>query len=147
MALIPDFSTSDRIRILPLKYGTLVDGRAPGAYRHAMIRGKFRLKAIALVAAYALALQGLLAAFTPVAAALPSGGLCPGQVSDGSADAPNHEPACTAACTMLGSSAAPSPPGVVIAMRDEAAREAIPTAAPFVAAPLGLQTARAPPSV
>ncbi len=51
-----------------------------------MIRGPFRLRAIALIAAYAVALQGLLAAFVPVASALPSAVLCSGQMLDGPAE-------------------------------------------------------------
>jgi hypothetical protein len=113
-----------------------------------MIRGKFRLRAIAIVAAYALALQGLLSAFAPVVAALPSGMLCSGQAIDGSTDAPSHGPSCASACAMLGASATPLPPDVVIAVqRAQAAREAILTVAPLAAAPRGLQTARAPPSI
>jgi len=142
-----DFSTSGRSRIPPYEGWNSVDGRAWPAYRHAMILGQFRLRAIALVAAYALALQGLLSAFVPVAAALPSGILCPGQAMDGPADAPGEEPSCTSACAMLGSAAGPPPPGAVIAVqRCQAAHQPTPAAAPFVNAPRGLPTARAPPS-
>jgi hypothetical protein len=113
-----------------------------------MIRGKFRLRAIALVAAYALALQGLLSAFVPVAAALPRGALCSGQTADGPADAPRHEPSCTLACTMLGGVVGLLPPDVTVAaQRLPTAREAVPTVALLAAAPRGLQPARAPPSL
>ena len=125
-----------------------MDGRAPAAYRQAMIRGKFQLSAIALVAAYVLALQGLLSAFVPVAAALPRGALCSGQAVDGPANAPRHEPSCTLTCAMLGGVAALLPPDVTVAaQRLQTAREAIPTVALLAAAPRGLQTARAPPSL
>ena len=113
-----------------------------------MIRGPFRLRAIALIAAYAVALQGLLVAFGPVAAALPSGVLCSGQMMDGPAEPAGHEPSCASACTMLGGMTAPLPPDLAVA-----APLAMPghdlslSAAPPIAPQRGPQTARAPPLV
>jgi hypothetical protein len=113
-----------------------------------MNRGTFRLKAIALIAAYAVAMQGLLSAFVPIAVALPAGILCSDQTMDGPAAPAGHGPSCTSACAMLGAAAAPPPPDVAIGGAFvRSAHQAIPTPAPSVAAPRGLQTARAPPLV
>lgn len=107
----------------------------------------FRLRAIALLAAYAVALQGLFAAFAPVAVALPSGVLCSGATVDVPAVPPDHEPGCSSACVMLGAATAPRPPDVAIGQPVAGPVESIPFAAPLAAAPRGLPTARAPPSV
>ena len=113
-----------------------------------MSRDRLRLRVIALVAAYAVALQGLLAAFSPVAAAWPAGVLCSGQSMDEPVAPVSHEPSCTNACVMLGAAAAPPPPQVVIAETFAAAVQDVPLfPAPPVGAPKGLQTARAPPFV
>jgi hypothetical protein len=110
------------------------------------MRRPLRRKAIALIAAYALALQGLWSAFVPVAVALPAAVLCSGQMADDPGAPAGHELACTSACVMLGASAAP-PPATVIARTFERRRhELMPIAPPRAAAPRGLQTARAPPS-
>ena len=111
-------------------------------------RGTLRLKAIALIAAYAVAMQGLLSAFVPVAVALPVGVLCSDQTMDGPAVPAGHDPSCTSACAMLGAAAAPPPPDIAIAGAFvRPAHEAVPTSAPSVAALRGLQAARAPPLV
>ena len=122
------------------------DGSAT-AYSLAMDR-PFRLRAIALIAAYAVALQGLLSAFAPMAVALPAGVLCSGQALDEPAAPGSHEPACASACAMLGGAAAPPPPDAVIGRQIAgAAPELFPPPAPLAAAPRGLQAARAPPFV
>jgi hypothetical protein len=113
-----------------------------------MIRGPFRLRAIALIAAYAVALQGLLAAYVPVAAALPSAVLCSGQMMDGPAEPAGHEPSCASACAMLGGITGPLPPDVVVAAAlASPGHELSLSAAALVAVQRGPQTARAPPLV
>lgn len=113
-----------------------------------MARGSFRLKAIALVAAYAVALQGLLVAFVPFAAFAEAGILCSGNaaasgVPDGSTD---HEPSCKSACAMLAGAAMPAAPDVLDAVPQVGQPDApCLAAAPSVAAPRGPQAARAPP--
>jgi hypothetical protein len=124
-----------------------MDDGSASAYSLAMGR-PFRFRIIALIAAYAVALQGLLSAFSPMAAAFPAGVLCSGQTLDGPSAPANHEPACVSACVMLGAAATPPPPDVVIGRQfTRTALEPRLVAAPCVAAPRGLQTARAPPSV
>jgi hypothetical protein len=124
-----------------------MDDGSASAYSLPMGR-PFRLRIIALIAAYAVALQGLLSAFTPMAVALPVGVLCSGQTLDEPSAPVNHEPACASACVMLGSIVAPPPPNVVIDRQIATATlELFPSSAPCAAAPRGLQTARAPPSV
>ena len=59
-----------------------MDDGSASAYSLPMGR-PYRLRIIALIAAYAVALQGLLSAFTPMAVALPVGVLCSGQTLDG----------------------------------------------------------------
>jgi len=77
-----------------------------------------RLRLVALVAAYAVALQGLLTAFAPIAAAGPqatlqAGLLCSLQIAGEPAQSGGHdERLCAAACVMHGAAAAPSPPDV-----------------------------------
>jgi hypothetical protein len=112
------------------------------------MRRPLRRKAIALIAAYALALQGLWSAFVPVAVALPAAVLCSGQMADDPGAPAGHEPACSSACVMLGAAAAPAPPDTIIARTfEQSGHELVPVAPPRAAAPRGLQTARAPPSV
>lgn len=125
-----------------------MDGSRRPAYRNAMTRGTLRIRAIALAAAYAVALQGLLAAFVPVAIALPSGVLCSGQIVDDPASPAGHEPSCASACAMLSTAAAPPPPDAVAAFHAVArAHDTPPFEVPFAAIPRGPQTARAPPAV
>ena len=113
-----------------------------------MNRGTLRIRAIALAAAYAVALQGLLAAFVPVAVALPAGVLCSGEVAGDPASPVGHEPTCATACVMLSAAAAPPPPDAVVAIHTVApALETFPFEAPRAAGPRGQQTARAPPAV
>jgi hypothetical protein len=124
-----------------------MDDGSVSAYSLAMGR-PLQLKAIALIVAYAVALQGLLSAFVPMAVALPVGVLCSGQTLDEPSAPANHEPACASACVMLGAAAAPLPPDVIVGRQVAGtAIELVPASAPRNAAPRGLQTARAPPSV
>jgi hypothetical protein len=76
------------------------------------------------------------------------GVLCSGQVLDEPTVPASHEPSCTSACVMFGATAAPAPPDVVTGRQlPRATLELFPPLAPLPAAPRGLQTARAPPSV
>jgi hypothetical protein len=118
------------------------------AYSIAMV--PLRRRVIALAAAYAVALQGLLAAFAPAAVAWPDTSLlCSQQIAVEPAKSDGHdERLCAAACVMHGAAAAASPPEIV------AARFAVPTAAEQVPSSIRLgplwrsaQTARAPPSI
>ena len=124
-----------------------MDDGSANAYSLAM-RRPLRLRAITLIAAYAVALQGLLSASVPIAVALPVGVLCSGQTLDEPSTPVNHEPACASACVMLGASVAPPPPDVVIDRQVvNVTLGLFPALVPLTAAPRGLQTARAPPSV
>ncbi len=67
-----------------------MDDGSTSAYSLPMGR-LLRLRIIALAAAYAVALQGLLSAFTPVAVALPVGVLCSGQILDETTVPAPHE--------------------------------------------------------
>jgi hypothetical protein len=110
-----------------------------------MSRGTFHRRVIALVAAYGLALQGLLAAFAPLAAP-PAGVVCSDQ--NPVSHPGGHEPFCGLACTMSGGFTGSSPPNVAAAVQIvQVARHALPVAAPMSAAPRGLSAARAPPFV
>jgi hypothetical protein len=112
------------------------------------MRRLLRRKALALIAAYALALQGLWSAYVPVAVALPAAALCSGQMVDEPGAPVGHEPPCSSACVMLGAAATPALPDTIIARTFERrGHEMMPVAPPRGAAPRGLQTARAPPSV
>jgi hypothetical protein len=124
-----------------------MDDGSTSAYSLPMGR-PLRLRIISLAAAYAVALQGLLSAFTPVALALPVGVLCSGQFLDEPTVPASHEPSCTSACVMFGATTVPAPPDVVAGrQRPSATLELFLPLAPLTAAPRGLQTARAPPSV
>lgn len=109
-----------------------------------MTRGTFRLKAISLAVAYAVALQGLFMAFVPIAMAEPLGILCSGErLGD---PATSHEPSCSSTCAMLGGVGGPVPPGVVMFAPLACTTHALKLfEAPLSAAPEGLQAARAPP--
>ena len=123
-----------------------MDDGSASAYSLAM--GLLRLRIIALTAAYAVALQGLLSAFAPMAVALPAGVLCSGQTLDDPAAPANHEMSCTSACAVLGAAAAPPPPNVVISRQVvDVTLGSVAAPARLAAEPRGLQTARAPPSV
>ena len=85
-----------------------------------MDSGRFRRRTIALVAAYAVALQMLLSAFIPVAPAGLAGqlaGLCAHDAGDGTGQPAQHELPCAALCAAMGHGiSGPVPPGVVVAM-------------------------------
>jgi len=85
-----------------------------------MDSGRLRRRTIALVAAYALALQGLFAAFVPVAADAVSGTfavLCSHDTGDGSGQPAQHDLPCAAVCAAMGQGIAGAvPPDVAVAM-------------------------------
>lgn len=142
--------SQDRGAVRPLGGGAKaggMDGSRLLAYRRGMTRGTLRIRAIALVVAYALALQGLLLAFVPPAMALP-GELCSGETADSPAAPAGHNASCASACVLLGAAAAPPPPNSVVAVRIAARiSNFVPHPAPLIAVPQGPQTARAPPIV
>ena len=82
-----------------------------------MDSGCFRRRTIAIVAAYAVALQALLLAFVPMAAAPLSGPfaiLCSHDSADGTGQPARHDLPCAALCAALGHGVSgPLPPGVV----------------------------------
>jgi hypothetical protein len=80
-----------------------VDAGARRAYRNAMDSGRLRRRTIALVAAYAMALQALFAAFAPIDAR--SGAvavLCSHDSGDGSGQPASHDLPCAAICAAMG---------------------------------------------
>lgn len=123
-----------------------MDGSRSSAYRNAMNCGTLRIRAIALVAAYAVALQGLLTAFVPVAIALPSGVLCSGQTIDDPATPASHEPSCISACATLSTATAPPPAAVAAVHAVALALETFPFEVTRATVARGPQTARAPPA-
>jgi hypothetical protein len=127
-----------------------MDGSGPPSYRFGMTRGTLRIRLIALVAAYALALQGLFAAWAPMALAGTGFPLCSGQIADvpqTPGEPAGHGGACISFCLAIGVAAAPIPTGL------SAERYAVivsPTLPPVVQAvpgtPSGPLRARAPPA-
>ena len=96
-----------------------VDACSGRAYRSAMDSGRFRRRTIALVAAYAVALQTLFAAFVPVALAASAGPfavLC-SHDADGTGQPAQHDLPCAALCAAMGHGVAgPVPPDIVVAI-------------------------------
>jgi hypothetical protein len=84
-----------------------------------MDSGCFRRGAIALIAAYAMALQSLFTAFVPAALAVPAGPfavLC-SHDADGPGQPARHDLPCAALCAAIGHGIAGlSPPDVVVAI-------------------------------
>lgn len=108
---------------------------------------RLRRATLALVAAYAVALQALFAAFTPAhALATPDAVLCSGNVADGAPA--RHEAPCAAACAALGQGAgAPPPPDTSAAIAASVAVIGFVPLRRWVApvAILGPQAPRGPP--
>jgi hypothetical protein len=127
-----------------------MDGSARPSYRIGMTRGTLRIRLIALAAAYALALQGLFAAWAPMALAVSGFPLCSGEMADapqGSDRPGGHDRACVSACVSIGVTAIPAPPGVAAERHAVAmARTPAPVAQASPGAPSGPLTARAPPA-
>jgi hypothetical protein len=107
-----------------------------------------RVRAIALIAAYALAMQGLLLAFGPAQAA-PFADLCAGNAADDPGHPAGQSHPCAALCAALGHGVAGSlPPELVVAyVRPSAIRTLVPAAEWSVPPPAirGPQTQRGPP--
>jgi hypothetical protein len=82
--------------------------------------GLVRRRTIALAAAYAVALQMLLAAFVPIAPAVLAGPLavlCSHDAGDGTGQPAKHDLPCAALCAAMGHGiAGPVPPGASVAM-------------------------------
>jgi hypothetical protein len=83
---------------------------------------RFRRRTIALVAAYAVALQALLLAFVPLTPAVligPFAVLCSHDGGDGSGQPAEHDLPCAALCAALGHGVTgPLPPGFVAVAAD-----------------------------
>ncbi len=82
--------------------------------------GPLRRPAVALIAAYAMALQALLTAFIPVShagQAAPFAVLCGHDAADGKGQPAQHDLPCAAICAAMGQGiAGPVPPDVVVAI-------------------------------
>ena len=95
--------------------------------------GPLRRPAVALIAAYAMALQALLTAFIPVSPAVlaaPFAVLCGHDATDGQGHPAQHDLPCAAICAAMGQGiAGPVPPDVVIAI---AVPHAVPAATPAI---------------
>jgi len=94
-----------------------VDAGTVRAYRNPMDSGRIRRRTIALVAAYAVALQALLAAFAPVAVDRLSGTLavlCTHESGDGPGQPAPHDLPCAAICAAMGHGIAGAPPPDVV---------------------------------
>ena len=106
-----------------------VDGCVVRAYTAAMKSRSVYCRTVALIAAYAVALQVLLSAFVPVEPSLlasPVAALCSYDEAGGASHPARHDLPCAAMCAALGhGNAGPIPPDVVIAY-----------AGPVVVAPL-----------
>lgn len=126
-----------------------MDGGPARAYSIAMV--PLRLRAIALVAAYAVALQGLLSAFAPaaVAARADFAVLCSQQAAGETDQSGDHDRRlCATACVMHGAAAAPMPPVVAVpAFIVQAAGVTVSDSGPLKPLWRSAQAARAPPSV
>jgi len=95
-----------------------MDGLPAEAYTPSMESRSFRRRAVALIAAYAVALQALLATFVPIdspALTAQLGVLCSHDDAGGTSH-PGHELPCAAVCAALGHGiVGPLPPSVVVA--------------------------------
>ena len=122
------------------------------AYRWIMDSGRFRSRTVALIAAYAVAMQALLSAFVPVfsaTSAAPFAVLCSHDGADGSGQPLQHDLPCVAMCAALGHGVAgPLPPDIVVAVaRPQAVLSLAPDSdwVPPRVAIRGPQSPRAPP--
>lgn len=96
-----------------------------------MVSDRFRRRTIALIAAYAVALQALFLAFVPPAAVVSAdsfAALCSHDGVDGTGHSPAHDLPCAAMCAALGQGVTgPLPPGVsVLAARFSVFHAAVP---------------------
>jgi len=109
---------------------------------------------IALTAAYAVALHGLLLSFVPLSAAALTDSLsvlCAYNDTDSTGSPVHHDVSCVAVCAAMGHGAAGAAPPVVAEIATPGiAAAAIAQPADWVApniAPIGPQTPRGPPTV
>lgn len=93
-----------------------MDAGAGPAYRTNMVSDRFLRRTIALVAAYAVALQAIFLAVVPLAPAVPAASFaafCSHDDADGTGQPANHDLPCAAMCAALGHGVTgPLPPGV-----------------------------------
>lgn len=93
-----------------------MDAGAGPAYRTDMVSDRFLRRTLALVAAYAVALQALFLTVVPLAPAVPAdsfAALCSRDGVDGTGQPANHELPCATMCAALGHGVTgPLPPGV-----------------------------------
>lgn len=111
-----------------------------------------RCRAVALVAAYAVALQALLSAIVPfdlAALTSPISVLCTHDQTDGTSHPLQHDLPCAAVCAALGHGiAGPVPPDIVIARTEPLAIAPLSPAGDWIAprvAVRGPQAPRGPP--
>lgn len=111
-----------------------------------------RYRAVALIAAYAVAMQALLSSFLPAAHAIPDVAfavLCLHDRPDGSGQPVRHDLPCAAICAAAGCGVAgPLPPDIVVAFSAPQAMVALTRVDGWVTPRLairGPQAARAPP--
>ena len=97
-----------------------MDGGIVQDYRRNMDSGRFRSRAVALIAAYAVAMQTLLSAFVPALPATAAASfavLCSHDGADGSKQPLQHDPPCAAMCAAIAHGVAgPLPPDFVAAV-------------------------------
>jgi hypothetical protein len=96
-----------------------VDAGTGQAYRTDMVSDRFRRRTIALIAAYAVALQALFLAFVPLAPAgldFSIAAICSQDGADGTGHSPAHDLPCAAMCAALGHGVAGPPPPDVSAL-------------------------------
>ena len=112
----------------------------------------FRYRAVALIAAYAVAMQALLSSFLPVVPAIPDAALallCLHDGPDGSGQPVRHDLPCAAICAAAGCGVAgPLPPDIVVAFAAPQVMVALTPVDGWVTPRLairGPQAARAPP--
>ena len=130
----------------------LMDARTARPYKRAMNSGRLHRRAVALVAAYAMALQMLLSALVPVAPsvmAAASAILCSHDGADGTGQPGRHELPCAAMCAAMGHGVAGSlPSAIAVVVVSPRAVAAIGSASDWVSpqiATSGPQAPRGPP--
>jgi hypothetical protein len=128
---------------------TYVDRMIRSAYRLAMEPGLFRRRTVALIAAYAVALQMLLPGFVPMASAADLAVICSHDRGDGSGQPARHDLPCAALCAaMAQAGAGPLPPDVVFAAVRPRLLTAVTPTSDWVSpqiAPAETQAPRGPP--
>jgi hypothetical protein len=110
--------------------------------------GCCRRRTIALVAAYAVALQALFLAFLPLSPAVLTGPfavLCSHDAANGTGRPAGHDLPCAAMCAALGHGVAgPLPPGVVVATLELRLFMAIAPVSPWASPPIARTEPHAP---